>query len=77
MVDDQIEKEVKSRATVEADMLRAKAEYERKERELQLVDWSLGELNKSRSALLIDRSTNPDVPTPRPGRTPAGTSEVR
>jgi len=79
MVDDQIEKEQASRSTVEADMLRAKAEYERKDRELQLIDWSLGELNKSRNALLLDRSTNPDAPTPKPSRTATtpAPSEVR
>lgn len=69
MVDDQIERETKSRSEVEAEMLRAKAEYERKERELALVDWSLGELHKSRNALLVDRSNPEGEPAaPKPGR---------
>lgn len=58
MIDEQIEKEEAEQKKVEAELFRVKAEYERKERELKLIDWSLGELRKSRNALAFDRATN-------------------
>lgn len=64
MIEDQIEKEEKEQKRVEAEVVMAKAALERKERELKLIDWSLGELHKSRNALHFDAATNNIAPTP-------------
>lgn len=64
MIDTQIENEEAEQKKAEAGMLKARAELERKERELKLIDWSLGELHKSRNALLFDRATNSVTPDP-------------
>jgi len=64
MIEDQIEKEEKEQKKVEAEVVMAKAALERKERELKLIDWSLGELHRSRNALQFDRATNNIEPAP-------------
>jgi chromosome segregation ATPase len=64
MIEDQIEKEEKEQKKVEAEVMTAKAALERKERELKLIDWSLGELRRSRNALQFDRATNNIEPAP-------------
>lgn len=64
LVDEQIEKEEKNFYEADAKVLMCQAALGRAEKEKQLIHWSLGELQKSRAALLFDRSANNITPEP-------------
>lgn len=64
MIDEQIEKEEKSRRDLEARVMTCKADLKRAEDELKIVDWSLNELKSSRKALTFDRAANNITPEP-------------
>jgi len=64
LVEEQIEKEEAQFAKAEADVHVKMRDLERAEKEKDLIAWSLGELRKSRNALLFDRTANSITPEP-------------
>lgn len=64
LVDEQIEREQKALLAAEGQVASAEKSLERAEKERDLIKWSLGELRKSQTALLFDRSANSVSPEP-------------
>lgn len=64
LVDEQIEKEQVALHGAENQVSNAEKTLERAEKERDLIKWSLGELRKSRAALMFDRSANNISPEP-------------
>jgi hypothetical protein len=64
LVEEQIEKEEHAFYDADAKVNAAEAALARAEKERKLIQWSLDELRKSRSALLFDRSANSVTPEP-------------
>ena len=64
LIDEQIEKTEKEKGQIGAKVQLAQQALDRANKEMKLVDWSLGELHSSRSALLVDRQVHADLEAP-------------
>jgi hypothetical protein len=64
LIDEQIEKEQKSLNVAEVNVGTAEKQLDRAEKERDLIKWSLGELRKSRDALMFDQAANSISPEP-------------
>lgn len=64
LVEEQIDKEQSALLEAENKVSYAEKTLDRAEKERDLIKWSLGELRKSRAALLFDRSANSVTPEP-------------